>query len=172
MKTQELLLQSKRLTLIPYTVAICTSILAQDFTFLEALGLKKGKNWPDKDVLDTLPKIIYNLNKIGMPTGFESWLIIKNDTNEIIGDAGFKGLNRIDQSADIGYGIIEEERRKGYALETCQLLIDWAFSHDDLTYITAACYISNTSSANLLRKMNFELVIEDEEMLHWSLTRS
>lgn len=86
-------LSTERLILIPYTIQICRSILKSDYTDLEALNLKKGISWPDHDVLDTLSRIINNLNKMDSPTGFESWMIIKKDTLEIIGDLGFKGFN-------------------------------------------------------------------------------
>lgn len=86
-------LSTPRLILIPYTIEICQSILRSDYTHLEALSLKKGISWPDHEVLDTLPRIINNLNKVASPTGFESWMIIKKDTLEIIGDLGFKGFN-------------------------------------------------------------------------------
>lgn len=54
-------------------------------------------------------------------------MIIKKDTLEIICDAGFKGFNSIENNADIGYGIIKEERRNGYAEEAVIELISWAF---------------------------------------------
>jgi ribosomal-protein-alanine N-acetyltransferase len=65
------------------------------------MELSKGKSWPDMDVLETLPRIINNLTKVGYPTGFESWMIIKKDTKEIIGDLGFKGFNDKDENVDI-----------------------------------------------------------------------
>jgi ribosomal-protein-alanine N-acetyltransferase len=89
------------------------------------MELSKGKSWPDMDVLETLPRIINNLTKVGYPTGFESWMIIKKDTKEIIGDLGFKGFNDKDENVDIGYGIIKEERRKGFAEEAVREIIKW-----------------------------------------------
>jgi ribosomal-protein-alanine N-acetyltransferase len=64
------------------------------------MELSKGKSL-DIDVLETLPRIINNLTKVGYPTGFESWMIIKKDTKEIIGDLGFKGFNDKDENVDI-----------------------------------------------------------------------
>jgi ribosomal-protein-alanine N-acetyltransferase len=65
------------------------------------MELSKGKSWPDMDVLETLPRIINNLTKVGIQ-GFESWMIIKKkDTKEIIGDLGFKGFNDKDENIDI-----------------------------------------------------------------------
>ncbi len=136
------------------------------------MGLKKGIGWPDEDVLETLPRIIDNLLQVVAPTGFESWMIIKNDTLEIVGDAGFKGFNSVESAVDIGYGIIKEERRKGYAEEAVTELIRWAFTNEMVREITARCLIDNASSVNLLNKMNFIEQKRDDEMIYWSLIRS
>ncbi len=117
MKTQTFQIDrliTDRLILNPVTIQICKKIANNDFSDLNKMGFKKGKSWPDSGVIETLPKIIHNLSKVESPTGFESWMIIKKDTLEIIGDLGFKGFNEVEENIDIGYGIIKEERRKGY----------------------------------------------------------
>ena len=133
------------------------------------MRLIRGKSWPDDDVKETLPKIINNLSSLESPTGFESWMIIKNDTREIIGDAGFKGFNPEKRNVDLGYGIIKEERRKGYAEEAATVLIKWAFSNEIVKEITASCQSDNINSVNLLQKLNFIKTEEENEMMHWSL---
>ncbi len=138
---------------------------------MHTIGLKKGKSWPDSDVLETLPKIIKNLSLVEAPTGFESWMIIKNETSEIIGDLGFKGFNYEKGNIDIGYGIIKEERGKGYAEEATKTLIKWAFTEEIVKEITASCFIDNASSIKLLKKLNFEVTKNDNEMIHWSLKK-
>ena len=171
MQTQKIdKLLTERLILIPYTRQVCLNLLNNDFTDLEKMGLKKGKGWPDEDVMETLLKIINNLSLVDAPTGFESWMIIKKDTLEIIGDAGFKGFNPVEKNADIGYGIIKEERRKGYAEEAVKELIKWAFSKEPVKEITAGCLLENVSSIYLLKKLNFIERARDKEMLYWSLT--
>jgi ribosomal-protein-alanine N-acetyltransferase len=135
------------------------------------MGLKKGKSWPDEDVIETLPKIHNNLLQVAAPTGFESWMIIKNDTLEIIGDAGFKGINSERGTIDIGYGIIKEERRNGYAEEAVKALIKWAFSNEIVKAITANCLTTNTISINLLKKLNFIEKKRDDEMIYWTIDR-
>ena len=160
---------TERLILIPYTIEICKNLLNNDFTDLSKLGLRKGKSWPDEDVMETLPKIINNLSRVEAPTGFESWMIIKRDTLEIIGDAGFKGFNYLEKNADIGYGITKEERRKGYAREAVTELIKWAFSKEIVQEITAGCLIDNLSSINLLQKLNFKETTRDKDMVYWAL---
>lgn len=133
------------------------------------MDLKRGESWPDKDVLETLPKIINNLSAVESPTGFESWMIIKNDSCEIIGDAGFKGYNSINGSIDLGYGIIKEERKKGYAEEATQELIKWAFSTGWIKLITAECSMDNLSSMKLLDKLEFKKSKQAEGMMYYVL---
>lgn len=160
---------TERLILIPYTIDLCRNILNSDYKDLEVLNLKKGKSWPDADVLDTLPRIINNLNKVEFPTGYESWMIIKKDTMEIIGDLGFKGFNNEQENIDLGYGIIKEERRKGYAVEAVSKIIEWAFTNKIIKEITANCLTENMSSINLLNKINFKQVKTENDMIYWNL---
>lgn len=160
---------TERLLLVPYTINICEEILNNDYTTLINMGLKISQNWPDEDVLETLPRIIINLESVEKPTGFESWMIVKKETLEVIGDLGFKGFNFEENNADIGYGIIKEERRKGYAEEAVKELINWAFSNEFLKEITAKCLKENVSSINLLTKFNFLRTKTDHEMIYWTL---
>jgi [ribosomal protein S5]-alanine N-acetyltransferase len=162
-------LATDRLILIPFTIQICRNLLNDDFSDLEILKLKKGRSWPDNDVIETLPKIINNLSKVETPTGYESWMIIKKETLEIIGDLGFKGFNYNERNIDIGYGIIKEERRKGYAEEAVKEIIKWAFSNEMVKEITANCLIENTNSINLLTKFNFIELKAENGMKYWNL---
>jgi ribosomal-protein-alanine N-acetyltransferase len=160
---------TERLILIPFTIQFCKNILKYDFSDLIQMGFKKGKSWPDNDVIETLPKIIFNLTQVETPTGFESWMIVKNDSLELIGDIGFKGFNYEEENIDIGYGIIKEERRKGYAEEAASAIISWVFSKDFVKEITARCLTDNVSSINLLTKLSFVETKKDNEMVYWSL---
>lgn len=160
---------TERLILVPFTIQACENLLNGDYSDLTKWSFKKGKSWPDSDVLETLPKIINNLSKVEFPTGYESWMIVKKETLEIIGDLGFKGFNYEDENIDIGYGIIVEERRKGYAEEAVKEIIKWAFTNDIVKEITANCLIENTSSINLLTKFNFVQLRTENEMIYWSL---
>lgn len=163
------ILVTERLILKPFTSQVCRNLLNNDFSDLEIWNFKKGKSWPDIDVLETLPKIINNLTKVDSPTGYESWMIIKKDTLEIIGDLGFKGFNDKEENIDLGYGIIKEERRKGYAEEAVSEIIKWALSNEIIKEITANCLTQNISSINLLNKINFRQIRIESDMIYWNL---
>lgn len=172
MKVKRLAIDSlitERLIVIPFTIDICRNILNNDYRDLAALNFKKGRSWPDADVLDTLPRIINNLKKVDHPTGFESWMIIKKDTLEVIGDVGFKGFNNEEGNVDLGYGIIKEERRKGYAVEAVSEIIQWAFTTTIVKEITANCLTDNIDSIHLLNKFNFSQDRIENEMIYWRL---
>lgn len=148
---------------------MCENILFENFDPILNKGFIKGKSWPDEDVMDTVPRILKNLLKNNYGTGFESWLIIKKSTREIIGDVGFKGYNFESQNIDLGYGIISEERGNGYAEEASSKLIHWALNFEFVKEITANCLINNLQSIRLLKKLNFVEVKETENMIFWSL---
>jgi ribosomal-protein-alanine N-acetyltransferase len=158
-----------RLLLIPFTKEITTIILRGDFTKLIEMGFHLGKGYPDVETLDTIPKILHNLNLVQEPTGFESWMIVLKDEMTIIGDIGFKGIPNHFGAVDIGYGIIDSERKKGYASEATRGLIKWAFSISEVKVITAKCLLDNTDSSKILSKLNFNEVERDNEMIHWEL---
>ncbi|MGV3657846.1 MAG: GNAT family N-acetyltransferase [Chitinophagaceae bacterium] len=159
-----------RLILVPFTLQMVCDILAGDFTLIEKEGLNKGNGWPDEDALETLPKIQRNLEDSGgAPSGFESWMIVKKEGKEIIGSAGFKGRPDAQGAVDIGYGLIVPERRKGFAVEATQMLVQWACAQPGVKKVTARCLTNNFASAAVLQKLNFEEQSRDEEMIYWLL---
>ncbi|NRQ51917.1 GNAT family N-acetyltransferase [Brevibacillus sp. HD1.4A] len=162
---------TERLVLTPFTKSSAESILRGNFDELLVDGYRLGNGWPDEDAIETLPKIIKNLELVGEPTGFESWMIVKKDGNTIIGDAGFKGRPNELGEVDIGYGIIRQERKQGFGVEAAKGLVKWAFSQAEVKAITARCLIHNADSARILEKLNFQETARDGEMIYWSLMR-
>lgn len=162
-------IETDRLILLPFTKKICEETLNNSFQELGIIGITPSYGWPDADTLDTLPRILNNLNKVIAPSGFESWMVIHKDTNSVIGDIGFKGLPNESGEIDLGYGIITNERRKGYAKEAAFGIIDWAFKQSPVKAITANCSKENSGSQRVLRSLKFETVEEDAEMIFWRL---
>jgi len=163
-------LETERLLLIPFTKQICHLVNDKNFIALKNKGMNAGKGYPDQETLDTIPKIVANIELANGPTGFESWIIIKKEGMKIIGDVGFKGIPNQAGEIDLGYGIIESERKNGYAFEAAKALSNWAFLHPYVKKITAKCLIENNGSAKILEKLNFKNVGKDATMLHWVLS--
>lgn len=164
-------IQTDRLKLLPFTVQICEEALSCSTSSLLDLDITPGYGWPDLKTLDTLPRILNNLNKVKSPSGFESWMVLNKSTNTLIGDVGFKGLPNEHGEIDLGYGIIKSETQKGYAKEAALGLIDWAFKQTGIKTITASCFKENLASQQILTFLNFTKVGEDQEMFYWKLTK-
>ncbi|WP_157262233.1 GNAT family N-acetyltransferase [Pedobacter sp. PACM 27299] len=162
---------TQRLYLLPFTLQMAREIMDGQFTSLFALGIKPGAGWPDEALLECLPRIIANLEKVPEPSGFESWMIIDKSSKSLIGDAGFKGLPNADGIVDLGYAIVAAERRKGYAAEAAEGLIKWAFKQPEVKMITALCEHVNEGSTKTLTNLGFYQKFIREEMIHWFLLR-
>lgn len=162
---------TQRLYLLPFTLQIAREIMDGQFTSLSALGLKPGAGWPDEELMECLPRIIQNLEKVAEPSGFESWMIIDKTSKSLIGDAGFKGRPTEEGIIDLGYAIVAGERRKGYAAEAAEALIKWAFKQPEVKVITARCQHVNEGSTKTLTNLGFYQKFIKEEMVHWFLLR-
>lgn len=163
----ELLLQSKRLILEPFTLEIAQAVEEGYYDKVIKAGYNFGMGWPDEETLETIPKIIKNIQFAGEPSGFESWMIIRKDNNCIIGDIGFKGMPGEEGVIDIGYGIIEAERKKGFAVEAARVLLDWAIEQPAVKQITAKCYTHNFASKKILSRVGFVEIKRTDGIIYW-----
>jgi ribosomal-protein-alanine N-acetyltransferase len=153
---------TERLYLIPFTIPIAQEVLNQQYTILSDMGLNLSQGWPDEDT---------NLEMVEEPSGFESWLIVEKESKAIIGDIGFKGKPDPEGSVDLGYGIVDAARRKGYAVEAGAALIKWTFKQQQVKVITARCMHVNEGSTKTLERLGFYQKVIKEEMVHWFLLR-
>ena len=81
------------------------------------------------------------------------WMMeLKDGTH--IGELCFKGLSG-DGTAELGYGVAEAYRNRGYAAEAVSALTEWAFRQPGVVGITAEIEASNTASRRVLEKTGF-----------------
>lgn len=89
------------------------------------------------------------------------WMIeLKDGTH--IGELCFKGLEA-DGTAEIGYGIAEEYRGRGYATEAVKAVSARAFEYPAVTAVTAETAADNTASQRVLEKCGFAASGENGE---------
>ncbi|ARS37318.1 GNAT family N-acetyltransferase [Pontibacter actiniarum] len=162
-------IQTDRLILVPFTLAVADALLRGEVSILRKVGLQPTPSWPDQEAIETLPKIIRNLKLVQEPTGFESWMVVRRSDKTVIGDAGFKGLPNADGEVDIGYAIIEQEHQKGYGLEVAKGLADWACQQPGVKAITAKCLRHNAPSVRILKKLGMQEAGGDEQLIYWRM---
>lgn len=81
------------------------------------------------------------------------WLIERKD-GERVGDLCFKGLGE-DGHAEIGYGILEEHRGRGYATEAVRAASEWALRQPGCAAVEAETGAGNEASRRVLEKCGF-----------------
>ncbi|MGM7723987.1 GNAT family N-acetyltransferase [uncultured Metabacillus sp.] len=120
----------------------------------------------DVDVSDHINFYLHEIESDPGLIGWGVWLVFLKETNQFIGDIGFKGKPK-NGVVEIGYGILKEAQNNGYATEAMEALINWAFQTKSVVKITAECLSDNKPSIRVLEKLAMLKTYEDEEMMYW-----
>lgn len=156
-----------RLTLIPVTYEILADVSKGGKSELDKIGIYTDGKWPTKDDWDIIPLILRDMEKTKIPSGFEFWIIVRNADKKILGDIGFHGKPDESGTVEIGYGLTEDERGKGYGFEALDKILFWAKSHPDVKTIKAECLIDNYPSISILNKAGMKEVGRDDKLIYW-----
>lgn len=81
------------------------------------------------------------------------WHIVGKD-GKSVGDLCFKGLGA-DGRAEIGYGILEEHRGRGFATEAVRAAAEWALRQPECVAVEAETAPDNEASRRVLGKCGF-----------------
>lgn len=84
---------------------------------------------------------------------YAAWFIESREGKRL-GDLCFKGLTG-EESVEIGYGILPEYQRNGYATEAVGAVTEWAFLQPGVKIITAETEEDNAASQSVLNRNGF-----------------
>ncbi|QYR19264.1 GNAT family N-acetyltransferase [Paenibacillus sp. sptzw28] len=160
-------LQTNRLILQTLDLNLVEAAARLDTRAIEAMGYKTNGEWPGPEFLDALPYFRELLIENNGTKGFDSWIIVAKETQEIVGGIGFLGGPDQEGMIEIGFATNESHRRKGYCCEAAQKLIEWAVNHNEVQMITARCDSDNIGSKSVLLKLGFQIDRKDQELLYW-----
>jgi [ribosomal protein S5]-alanine N-acetyltransferase len=161
-------LATPRLTLVPFTLDLVQAALRSNHDLHQLLGVAIPDTWPNADYREFLP--LYAQGLARRPAESEwSYLIVHSAAGVLIGDAGGKGGPDADGVVEIGYSIVPEYQRHGYATEAVQRLIDWIQARPDVQRITAECLYDNRGSIGVLQNVGMREVAADARFLYWEL---
>lgn len=167
-----MVLRGKRLYLVPCTKEITRQIIEENKVQLgQLLKAKILDMWPTEDTKTIAPIYLSQLMQDPQMLGWGMWVAILNEENVVIGDLGFKGKPNQEGAVEIGYGIISSYRNQGYATEAAQLLIDWAFTKDEVKKVTAECLLDNAPSIRVLEKLRMKRTHIEDGLLKWELVK-
>jgi RimJ/RimL family protein N-acetyltransferase len=147
----------------------------------------------DVDISDAWPPDLYDDDAVrwtlaqlgdrvdGGPYGFY-YLIRRADgggRGTLIGVGGFKGPPNADGEVELGYGVLTEFQRQGFASEAVQAWIERAFADPAITTVVGQTLASLTASIGVMEKAGFRLAgsgadegaPEGEQVVRYELTR-
>ena len=167
------ILETKKLKLIPLDAQNLRYSIEDHRKMERNLGVKITDielEEPVKTAMKTSLKMVLENKKDYL--WFTSWEIVLKKENRIIGGLCFKGCPDEKGRVEIGYGMQDEYRCKGYATEAVKELINWAFSFNNITEIIAETEKDNLPSHRVLEKIGMQKCEENEKILWWKLDRT
>ncbi len=159
-------IETRRLQLIPFTLELKKAALNDRAKLVEMLGVFVPEHWPQPDLAEALPFFINNMEK--KPSeGVWDWIAIHRKDQTVIGGIGFIGAPDKDGVVEMGYDVIPEYRKQGYATEMARNLIAWAFREAGIKVVTASCLDDNVGSIKVLENVGMRRLAPEENMLKW-----
>lgn len=160
-------IETERLRLVAQTKDNTKAAITDKNLFGQLLCAYIPKEWPHEMMADAEPYFADMLSQDPDSIGWWGWYIILKSQapleDILIGGAGFLGRPSQEGVIVMGYSILNEYQGKGYATETSRSLINWAFSHREVTCIAAETFSSLPLSIRVLEKCGLNYVGEGSE---------
>lgn len=156
---------TERLELIPATASIVNAALESPAALARTLSVLVPPTWPP-EYLDA-PSLEFILGRLGAGPEQESWwlhfvvLRAGDEPRTLIGSVGYCGPPTADGTVEVGYGIVSDRRRRGFASEAVHGLVARAFEQASVRRVIAHTYPSLTASIGVLQKCGFQLLPEE-----------
>lgn len=156
-------LRSPRLDLRVATLDLLRAELESREAFARAVGLAVPEDWPPGEYDEAAIRwVVARLEEPGArPEWWFHYLVRRASATEeaaLVGCAGYKGPPDASGTVEIGYSVLPAERRRGYASEAAQALVDRAFSHPGVRRVVAQTLPDLVPSIGVLAKCGFRLV--------------
>ena len=98
------------------------------------------------------------------------WVIIERESATVVGDIGFFGPPDASGVLEVGYSVIPDRRRRGYATEAAIALVTWALDQPGIQAIDATCDADNVASILTLSRIGFRRTGEKDGRILWQST--
>ena len=150
------IIKSQRMTLVAASHGLVSADLSGRTALAGALGAIVPDNWPPE--LYDRTAMQYSLQDLEDEAlqGWLFWYLLLTNSNELVGICGFKGRPDPTGSVEIGYSILSQFRESGLATEAVMRLIAWAFTHQEVSEVSAETFPHLVSSIRVLEKNGLE----------------
>ena len=149
-------LRSENLDLYAATSALVEADIAGRTELETALGAVVPPSWPPD--LFGPEAMRYTLAQLRRSSarGWSLWyLVCRGEPGELVGVCSFKGRPDEEGSVEISYAILPGQQRRGLATEAVRKLVGWAFSHHNVSEVSAETFPHLVKSIRVLEKNGF-----------------
>lgn len=169
------LVKSRRLSLIAATPGLIEKDIRGREFLSEALGVSIPEAWPPDLYGPRAKQFALTQLDDASEQGWSFWyLMTHNEPRELVGICGFKGRPDESGSVEIGYSILSDYQRRGFATEAVARLVIWAFSHHNVSEVCAETLPHLAQSIRVLQKNGFEFTGTGSEtgVIRYAIKRS
>ena len=161
------MIRTPRLRLVPATSEQVRAELGGPAALGAALGASVPDNWPPELYGEQLGGVVEWLTERlaaeSEPSAFlQYYFLLEGPEPTLIGVGGFKG-RPADGAVELGYEVLEQYRRAGYATEATAGMLAFAFAHDDVDVVVAQMLTHLVASIGVLEKVGFHFAGAGEE---------
>ena len=150
---------TERLDLVPATPELLRAALGPRDRLASALGARVPESWPPQYLDDAA--IEYTLARLaegGRHAGWWMYFIVRREPDggrTLVGSGGYAGPPAADGSVEVGYGIVPDHQRRGYASEAVRGFVKRAFARPEITRVIAQTLPELEPSIGVLLKCGF-----------------
>ena len=149
-----------RLELVPATPELTRAALDGPRALGAGLRASVPSTWPP-EYLDR-PSLEFTLDRLAESPAQAGWwlhfvVLTGAARRTLVGSAGYKGPPAADGTVEVGYGIVSDQRRRGYASEVVRGLVAHAFALPQVARVIAETLPELAPSIGVLRKCGFRL---------------
>jgi ribosomal-protein-alanine N-acetyltransferase len=154
-------LQTARLDLVAATVDHLAAELENPQRFADLIGAVVLPSWPPGEYDRHAISYFYERLVEGSASaaGWYVWYAIRRATADcpatLVAGGGYFGPPLPDGTVEIGYSVVPEWRRHGFATELVQALVQRAFDVPDVRRILAEAEVDNIASIGVLGRCGF-----------------
>jgi len=156
-------IDTPRLILIPATAEALRAELVGRDTLARVLDVEVPESWPPELYdADAVRWTLSALEEGRAAGGWSMYYIVERPAPgmraRLCGGGGFTGMPDTTGTVEIGYAVVPERRRRGYARETVDAWLAWAFSHPEVVRVIAHTLPGLTPSIGVLESAGFSYV--------------
>ena len=168
------IIETANLRLVPCELAHLEAFMRERQELGQMLNVTVPDNWPEFP--ETVPRVYEFLKSDPTPPEWGYHLFVHATDRALIGEGGYKGRPDKEGMVEIGYAIVPEYRRRGFAFEAARGLTRHAFSLPEVNFVQAHTLPDGTASINVLKKLGMKFagtaIDPDEgEVLRWVVAR-